>query len=394
MTIIETHLSYNAAQNSLSPSRSLEDLEDKVMSWYQNYCQTDRTTVDGIVPSREKTKKGQPPELNERLTVDRLDEETLIKMPFQQFLRYAAIQMHSSKCLNPLMAKSRKLDLDQLIEKRRLYHAKNPNLMITKCGKCDSKGIEFPSYQWFESLDYLSPHDECLYFTYDVLTDLAIMPRKPLDSVEELDNLVKALSEIDLIAWDLKEGVCYARANLTLQLLTFMGIPEKSLFKEYAVIPILMHNKFDWGYYYHVAPLIVLSDKTEWIIDPALHRSSAMTVNQWYELLGNRMQLLNNPQKRLENAINPGDFDAFLQYIGDQYATIDAIEKRYPNDTDALFKEKRNYQLLLSSDDKSFKIYQIPHLDLKTTPKTLNDSCVRQEQAYVNSLASSWPLAQ
>jgi hypothetical protein len=112
------------------------------------------------------------------------------------------------------------------------------------------------------------------------------MPKIPFYTKEELDDLVRALSDIDIISWTMSEDCCFARADLVIQFLELMGVPADHLFKQYVLTHSITDDPKDveWKFY-HTAPLIKLADGSEWILDPALNKTSALTRDEWIPLL-------------------------------------------------------------------------------------------------------------
>jgi len=121
--------------------------------------------------------------------------------------------------------------------------------------------------------------------TKEAAVQFRCMDKVPIQTKQELDTLVKLLFNEDLISWEITQPCCFARAELAVRFLVLMGIPESHIQKLY----VMTHPSFEprepitWGYC-HVVPLIQLADGSQWILDPALNRVSAITFDEWIKL--------------------------------------------------------------------------------------------------------------
>jgi len=205
--------------------------------------------------------------------------QTIIEMPHRSFKHFITVVFHKY-CHSPLRG-FLKVYLTQIIAQRTLMRINSGIPIIIACNS-QERTIQLPSYSFFHGLpeeEKTQPLIDSNQFAFTRKGwQEAVKAYRPIHSKQELDALVQKLSSEDLISWELQEGNCWARANLTIQILTLMGIPENCLFKEYALFPST------WWNCYHVAPLIVLRDNTEWIIDPAINRKEAISVLEWYRL--------------------------------------------------------------------------------------------------------------
>jgi len=160
----------------------------------------------------------------------------------------------------------------QLTEQRITYHASNivPVFYVQGTGKlpeCQLKRLDELSSFIFYKQFYFAP------FTKNLLTD------DLLTTKTHLDDFTKILAtKTDIFPWSYKDDGCYARANILSSFLMLSGIAEASLSKI-----VMMHSakscKCVWNY--HIAPLVTLEDKTQWVIDPSLDANQALSIDAW-----------------------------------------------------------------------------------------------------------------
>lgn len=196
--------------------------------------------------------------------------------------------------------------------------------------------MRLPSYQR-ETLDSFNP-SVCygrIGLTNEAWEQFKCMPKVPIQTKQELDTLVKLLYNEDLISWEITEGCCFARADMAIRFLILMGIPESCIQKQYVLThsPARSSEQIEWNYY-HVAPLIQLADGSQWIIDPALNRLSALSFDDWVRLQPDEIK------------VTPYSIDA-------QTSLMDYFS--HPTGAVAL-KMPHNYQIHLSDDRRSCRV--------------------------------------
>ena len=147
--------------------------------------------------------------------------------------------------------------------------------------------------------------------------------KKYIPNREAMD---KAAVEIgkrkELFPWDFHADGCYARAQMMLQHLYLMGIPEENLGRTYLLFPAGKN----WGY--HVAPIVKLNTGEWVVIDPAMNEEGASTLDEWANYMGDGTVKLG--QKHLR------DGDTF-NYDSSKYNlfTVDFHTNMYSLDTAA-----------------------------------------------------------
>jgi hypothetical protein len=91
-------------------------------------------------------------------------------------------------------------------------------------------------------------------------------------TMKDLDALVRHLSSrSDIFPWAHTEDGCYARAQLIVQFLIQMGVPEESISKIYLMVP---QHKFNWRY--HVAVIV-----NGMVIDPGYNPNNTIPAKNW-----------------------------------------------------------------------------------------------------------------
>jgi hypothetical protein len=275
-----------------------------------------------------------------------IDSEILIKMPHHLFKRFVAVIMYKhqqstiAKNLRHIIARRTYERIDAgvpiIIANKRLYGA----------------AFRLPIYLFPDELPEAIIESSTIdsgqfALTSRVQLNMADYPKRGIDSKKELDAIVRLLASIDLIAWDIQTGNCYARANLSLQILSIMGISERCIFKEYALIPCVSFVSPDqWINYFHVAVMIVLGDKTQWIIDPALNGVEALTITNWYQRLTSAVRISDHIVERVN--VNLSDQQCVLKAININYESLKPYTLKFeqPTQLDALVKVPRDYNLI------------------------------------------------
>lgn len=207
-----------------------------------------------------------------------------------------------------------------------------------------------------------------IYLTKEAQQEFQKIQKYIPASKKELDDLVQALRKEDVFPWGYADDGCYARANIMIEYLRLMGIPESNLFKHYVVTSSLSieddeGNDISWRY--HVAPLIRLADGTEWVIDPSLDKLHVLSKSEW-------VQKQNPQEKRRDLGMqNKARFD-------------------YPKDECVSFTT--NYNLQMDNlNDCLGQVSQsaITSDTMKQQVQVLADYRQELEDRYLNSLRNS-----
>lgn len=133
-----------------------------------------------------------------------------------------------------------------------------------------------------EKSNYRFVQETGTYMTAEAEEHFKTRDKKSLRSKKELDALVRIIrSEINTIPWDSTAEGCSYRAQAVVNYLILCGIPAKDIQKQVVVMPILMRNTTLPVWRYHTAPIIRLTDGSTWVIDPALVRTRAISLEEW-----------------------------------------------------------------------------------------------------------------
>jgi hypothetical protein len=183
--------------------------------------------------------------------------------------------------------------LAALKQERKRYHEKNAILVFTSIGGFKDGKVVLPTYVLRTREEILSSFSSFkirngIYFTQDAWKQYGLRHRTQSVSKEHLDSLVQALQKMDLFAWDYDQDGCFARADMVIQFLMVMGVPSENLFKHY-VFPSTSNSLTlkgrSVGWQYHVAPVIKLANKTDWVIDPVVKRDGVLSLKEWVQSL-------------------------------------------------------------------------------------------------------------
>jgi len=285
---------------------------------------------------------------------DTISHDTIVKMPHRLFKRYVACRLHRiQQHPQPTALRS----LAQLVAERAFDRSSLPT--ITDCGQLQGD-IQLPSYTYAKSNRVTTSEFTYLAFTPQARREQMQLQKRPITK-QELDALFKALANTDLIPWELMEdraGNCSARANLALELLSFMGVHQDCLYKQYAIIPCSHFvSPMLWTNYYHVAPLVVLSDRTAWVIDPAINRNKALTVDEWYQQLKQRIKISDQIDKRV--SADRFDQSYVTNKIRQHYEHFKSLELQMTRPTmfDALIQTKPEHNLFYCTEWYSFSTF-------------------------------------
>jgi len=275
-----------------------------------------------------------------------IEPNTLIQMPHVIFKRYVAIVLHKHP------GSFEALNLKAIVAQRTYESISSGVPIVTTRGGFRGDEVRLPTYaypdQLPEKVEMAAQPQHGLFALSSKVQKEIIDIRSHIVSIDELDAFVRKLASFDLIAWDLEEGYCWARANLTVQILFLMGIPERHLYKEIALIPCDFRSVDRWSQYYHVAAMVTLYDKTSWIIDPALNKQKAMKIEEWYQRLKSASEISDQIEDRLE--INSSDQQRVITAISCNYEDLKQDAKRFerPNQLDALVQVSPKYDLIVS----------------------------------------------
>lgn len=121
--------------------------------------------------------------------------------------------------------------------------------------------------------------DDEVYYTQEAWKAEQSKAEKPIETVEQLNAIVKDLANRKEIRWSVRSDGCEARAKLTQRYLRLMGIPKKDIELQWVSIPDHLRKlKYPWQF--HVA-VIVKVKGVKWIIDPSLCAEKALTLEEW-----------------------------------------------------------------------------------------------------------------
>ncbi len=111
-------------------------------------------------------------------------------------------------------------------------------------------------------------------------------PQHPVSSQKEANYLVTVLFNQRAIPWNYKREGCQFRAVAACQLLEFMGVPQTSLLKVWAIGTLLFSKDtnidledrvWDW----HIAPVVITKTGKKYVLDPSLNSKKALSVKKW-----------------------------------------------------------------------------------------------------------------
>lgn len=147
--------------------------------------------------------------------------------------------------------------------------------------------VRLPTYVLIDqrSLQYFYPYED-LCFTSDSLRAYQEMDIRQIASREEANKLVQELYKTDMIPWDFVKDGCGTRARVAISLLRITGIAEDSIFNCQIFDSDLRFktaNGKQVSWTYHIAPLVKCRDGSKVILDPAIDKLKALTIEEWVD---------------------------------------------------------------------------------------------------------------
>lgn len=127
--------------------------------------------------------------------------------------------------------------------------------------------------------------DRFCHLTNHAYGEFAAAPKSPPKTKEDLDRLVRTIGlQTDLIPWGNTSDGCFARGQLTMNLLILAGVPFSSISQQCAIVPRAFRSSglaSEWGF--HTAPVVRLEDGSMWVIDPTLSPLFALSPENWID---------------------------------------------------------------------------------------------------------------